>query len=171
MRRLACRVALLLLAAVPAAAQSATAPDSLLNHLVGRWVLRGTIAGKTTVHDVTCAWVLGAEYVQMHEVSRERTPAGAPQYEAIVYFVRDPHTKEYAALWLDNTDATAFDPAGIGHGRASGDSVVFLFTSSATDRVHTTFAYRRPSDTWEWRIDNEQAGALKPFARVTLTRQ
>jgi hypothetical protein len=171
MRRLASLAALTVLATFPARAQSAGAPDSLLNHLVGRWVLRGTIAGKATVHDVTCAWVLGSEYIQMHEVSRERTPAGAPAYEAFVYVVRDPHTKEYAALWLDNTDANAFDPAGVGHARASGDSVVFLFTSSATDHVHTTLAYRRPSDTWEWRIDNEQSGAIRPFARVTLTRQ
>jgi len=72
-----------LLLVSPLAAQSPQR-DSLLNHLIGRWVLRGPMAGKDVVHDVTFQWVLGAEYVEMHEVSRERTSAGTPAYEAIV---------------------------------------------------------------------------------------
>lgn len=28
-------------------------------------------------------------------------------YEAIVYLVHDPHSHEYGALWLDNTDYNA----------------------------------------------------------------
>jgi len=44
-------------------------PDSLLDRLVGRWVLRGTIARQQTTHDVTFEWMLGRRYVQMHEVS------------------------------------------------------------------------------------------------------
>jgi len=36
--------------------------------------------------------MLGHEYVRMHEVSRERAANGAPAYEAIVLFGRDPHT-------------------------------------------------------------------------------
>lgn len=38
-------------------------PDSLFSRLVGRWVLRGTIARQQTVHDVTFEWLLGREYV------------------------------------------------------------------------------------------------------------
>jgi hypothetical protein len=45
---------------------------------VGTWVLRGAIAGQQTVHDVTFNWLLGREYVQMHEVSRARAPNGTP---------------------------------------------------------------------------------------------
>jgi len=43
-------------------------PDSLFPRLIGHWVLRGTIARQQTVHDVTFEWLLGREYVQMHEV-------------------------------------------------------------------------------------------------------
>ncbi len=32
--------------------------DSLLERLAGKWVLKGTIAGKETIHDVTAQWVL-----------------------------------------------------------------------------------------------------------------
>lgn len=145
--------------------------DSLLDRLIGRWVLRGHMAGKDVVHDVSFQWVLGGEYVEMHEVARERTPAGTPAYEAIVYLVHDPHTHEYGALWLDNTDYNAFLPAGQGHGSAAGDSIPFIFTESPTDRVHTTFVYDRASDSWAWHMDNEDARGRRPFARVTLTRQ
>ena len=87
----------LLLAGARLAAQSLPA-DSLFDRLVGHWVLRGTIAGQSTTHDVAFDWMLGREYVQMHEVSRERTPDGAPVYEAVVLFGRDPRSGEYACL-------------------------------------------------------------------------
>jgi len=158
-----------LLLVFPLRAQSVQR-DGLLNHLVGNWVLRGPMAGKDVVHDVTSQWVLGGEYVEMHEVSRERTPAGTPAYEAIVYLVHDPHTGEYAALWLDNTDYNAFLPAGVGHGTAAGDSIPFVFTSSPADHFHNTFVYDRATDTWAWHMDNDDARGRRPFAHVTLSR-
>jgi hypothetical protein len=80
-------------------------PDSLLPRLIGHWVLHGTIAREQTVHDVSFEWMLGHEYVRMHEVSRERGPDGTPAYEAVVLFGRDPRTGAYACLWMDNTAA------------------------------------------------------------------
>ena len=146
-------------------------PDSLFDRLVGTWVLTGTIAHRQTTHDVTFSWMLGREYVQMHEVSRERSAAGGPAYEAVVLFGRDPATGEYACLWMDNTASAAFDPSGTGRGVVAGDSVAFLFQYSATDRFHTTFLYNKTADTWQWHMDNDSAGVRRPFARVTLTRR
>lgn len=167
-------VAAALLVAAPARAQ-VVHRDSLLDRLAGQWVLRGPMAGQNVVHDVTFQWVLGGEYLEMHEVSREKAANGQPQYEAIVYLVHDPHTHEYAALWLDNTDYNAFYPAGVGHttavARAAGDSIPFVFTTSATDHFHTTFVYDRATDTWAWHMDNDDARGRRPFARVTLTRE
>ena len=85
-------------------------PDSLFPRLIGHWVLRGTIARQQTIHDVTFEWLLGREYVQMHEVSRERAPTGTAAYEAVVLFGRDPKTGGYACMWMDNTAAAAFPP-------------------------------------------------------------
>lgn len=160
-----------LLAGARAQAQSPAPRDSLLDHLIGHWVLRGPMAGASVVHDVTFAWVLGTEYVEMHEISRERTRAGTPAYEAIVYLGRDPKTHEYAAMWLDNTAYGAFAPAGIGRAQAVADSIPFVFVSSPTNRFHNTFVYDRESDRWAWHMDNEDDGVRRPFARVTLTRQ
>lgn len=146
-------------------------PDSVFSRLVGTWVLRGTIARRATVHDVTFAWMLGREYVQMHEVSRERTPDGAPAYEAVVIFGRDPATGAFACLWMDNTAAAAFPPEGTGRGSVAGDSLPFLFPYSGATSFHTTFVYEAARDAWAWHMDNDSAGVRRPFARVTLTRQ
>ena len=157
-----------LLIAAPLRAQ-ATPPDSLLNHLTGTWVMRGTLGGKAVVHDVTAKWVLNNEYVELREVSREKNPKGAPQYEAILYFVRDTVTHEVLVLWLDNTGPSTFAP--LGRGAAAGDSIPFLWTLGATDKIHNTLVYRRATDTWEERIDNEDAKGTKAFGRMTLSRR
>lgn len=169
LKRLIPAIAALLLVS-PLRAQAAQR-DTLLARMIGRWVLRGTIAHKQVVHDVTFQWVLGGEYVEMHEVSRERTPAGTPAYEAIVYIGRDPSTSEYAAQWLDNTAYGAFSPAGVGRGNAVADSISFLFTYTTTSWFHTTFVYYRSSDSWSWHMDNDDEKGRRPFARVELTRK
>jgi hypothetical protein len=120
---------------------------------------------------VTFDWMLGREYVQMHEVSRERAASGTPAYEAVVLFGRDPRSGEYACLWMDNTAASAFDPQGTGRGTVTGDSVHFVFHYTQTTGFHTTFVYSRATDSWQWHMDNDSLGVRRPFARVTLTRR
>ena len=134
-----------------------------------RGCFAGTIAHKQVVHDVSFDLVLGGDYVEMHEVSREQTPAGTPAYEAIVYLGRDPHTNDYAAQWLDNTAYGGFSPAGVGHGNPVADSISYLFTYTAASRFHTTFVYNRLSDSWAWHMDNDDEKGRRAFARVVLT--
>ena len=160
----------LLLACAPLSAQGVTR-DPMLDRLIGTWVLRGTIADQQVTHDVTCRWVLGAEYVQIREVSRATMPAGTPEYEAIVYVGRDSKTHRYSILWLDNTAFGAFAPEGIGHAMSAGDSIPFVFGGPPTDRILNTFVYRRANDSWEWHIDNQTATGRRPFARVVLSRR
>ena len=66
----------LVLLSLPAAAQEPTFQDPLLDHLIGNWVLQGTIAGSQTTHDIVSEWVLGHQYVRLHETSREKNAKG-----------------------------------------------------------------------------------------------
>ena len=69
----------LVVAAQTPPAQPKPAPSpALLDKLTGTWVLRGTIEGKLTTHDVDVSWVLNHGYLRLHEVSRERTGSCAP---------------------------------------------------------------------------------------------
>ena len=77
--------AAIVLVALPASAQQLTLQDPLLDHLVGKWVLRGTIEGRETTHDIIAEWVLGHQYVRLHEVSREKNAQSQAAYEAIVF--------------------------------------------------------------------------------------
>jgi hypothetical protein len=149
-------------------AQQPTFSDPLLDHLAGSWVLQGTIAGKQTTHDVSAEWALAHQYLRVHEVSREKKDNGEPAYQAMVFIGWDQTQSQYVCFWLD-TYGGAFDST-IGHAKRDGDEVAFLF-KYPDGPFHTTFAYDPQTDTWQWRMDSEDKGTLKPFARVKLTRK
>ena len=162
---------LLLFAVLSAAAlvhgQQPILHDSLLDHFLGHWVLEGKIAGKQTTHDVDAEWVLEHHYVRIHEVSRERNAEGEPAYEATVHIGWNQASAEYGCVWLDTYGGIA--AVSLGKGKRNGDEIPFLFQDK-DDIFHATFVYHAAGDSWEWKMDNEADGKLRPFARVTLTR-
>jgi len=162
---------LVVLLSGPLAAQQPTFRDSLLDRYVGHWVARGTIAGRATVHDVTNEWVLAHQFLRVHEVARERDSAGRPAYEATVYIGWDAKAREYTCVWLDVFGNVAAQ--SIAHAPAGSDSLAFLFHYDDGSRMHTTMAWRRDRQGWDWILDGEPAGQPEtrtPFARLTLTR-
>ena len=164
---------LLLIGLTPfsALAQQTTSQDSLLDRMAGKWVLRGTIDGKETTHDINAVWVLDHEYIQLKEVSREKEMNGKPSYEAIVYICWEQKLNRYSCLWLDNTGNGGLAPQAVGHAKSNGDKLEFLFKGSDNSIFHTTFLYDRGTGTWQWLMDGEENGKMQPFARVKLTRE
>ena len=154
----------------PCAAQEATeTPTVLLDHLAGDWVLKGTLGGKESTHDIHADWVLNREYLRFHEVSREKKANGDPVYEAIVLIGWDAKTQEYACLWLDSTAGGGLSvPAA--RAKREEHAIPFVWVFSPTHSLHTTFTYDKHSDTWNWTIDDVTDGKLDRFADVTLTR-
>jgi hypothetical protein len=161
----------LFMVSVLGTAQPATFQDLLLDRFIGTWVLRGTIEGQQTVHDITADWVLGHQYFRIQEVSREKDAKGQPAYEAIVFLGWDQASNSYVCLWLDNTGGGGLTGQAIGHAKRGGDEIPFLFKLKDGGSFYTTFAYDRKADTWEWRMDEEQNGKRTPFARVQLTKK
>jgi hypothetical protein len=145
--------------------------DSLLEHMIGKWVLQGTIAGKETTHDIVAEWVLGHQYLQFHETSREKNANGGSEYEAIVFIGWDQPSSQYTCLWLDVTGGGGLSAQSIGHAKPNGDEIAFVFKGSDGSVFHTTFMYGRSTNTWHWLMDNEENGKMQPFARVELTRK
>ena len=141
--------------------------DALLDHFLGHWVLEGKIAGKQTTHDVDAEWVIGHQYLRIREVSRERNAQGEPTYEATVHIGWNQASAEYGCVWLDTYGGLA--AVSLGTAKRNGDQIPFLFQDK-DDIFHTTFVYHGADDSWEWNMDNEANGKLRPFARVTLTR-
>lgn len=160
---------LILTCPVTANSQQTFQPDSLLNKLIGKWELRGTIAGKEIIHDVEAKRVLNGQYIQLMEVSRDKDEQGKPNYDATVYFCWQESKKQYFCLWLDNTSNEGITNNVIGKARQNGDKIEFVFSYKNGERFHNTFLYDRNSNSWQWKLDSEKKGELHPFARVKLT--
>ena len=163
-------LALCFLISLPAAAQQPGFQDALLDHFTGGWVLKGTIVGAETTHDVDAGWVLGHHYLRFHEVSRERAPGG-PIYEAIVFIGWDEPTERYVCLWLDSTGGEGLKDGVFGHAERGGDELAFVFETPGAGKFHTTFRFDEDDDTWQWLMDVEEGGKRSPFARLVMTRK
>lgn len=151
-----------------AVAQQSTFHDALLDGLIGKWVLTGTIAHRQIIHDVTATWVLNHQYVELQEVSRDKNANGDPFYTARVYIGWDQPTARYVCVWLD--DYGDISTQSLGHAPRGGDSIAFVFQDVGdSGKFHTTFAYDAPHHRWTMDMDNELNGKLSPFARTVLT--
>jgi hypothetical protein len=163
--------AAVVLVSLSASAEQPTFQDALLDSLIGTWVLQGSIAGRETTHDIVSEWVLGHQYVRLHEVSREKNAKGQAAYEAIVFIGWEQSSSQYACLWLDSTGGGGLSAQAIGYAKRSGNEFAFLFKGKDGSLFHTTFAYSKSADTWQWLMDGEEDGKLQPFARVRLTKK
>jgi hypothetical protein len=154
-----------------AAGQETARKDPLLDRLAGSWILRGTIAGHESTHDVEAEWVLGHEYLRLHEISRERNAQGQPAYEAIIYIEWVEALQEYKCLWLDSTGGGGL-AAPMGTGERLNDSIGFVWRDKEKDSgVNTTFGYRKGTNSWSWVIDNIEGDKVTVFAHGKLTRK
>jgi hypothetical protein len=159
-----------LLLCLSASAQEANFQDALLDRFVGDWVLTGVIAGGEATHDISAEWILGHQYLQFHELSRETVEGGVPAYEATVTIGWDEPANRYICMWLDSTGGGGLASGVFGYAEPSDDKLAFIFADD-DGRFHTTFAYDRDKDVWHSTMDAEKDGQLKPFARVTLVRK
>ncbi len=157
------------LACAPAFAQQATFNDPLVDHLVGRWVLTGRMDKGSVTHDVSAEWVLAHQYLELHEVSREKNKDGSPVYQATVYIGWDAKKRIYDCVWLD--DYGSISTQSLGYATRRGDAIPFIFQDrDDPGRFHTTFAWHAGDGTWTMDMDQETGGKLAPFARTVLKR-
>lgn len=174
--RLGSKLALALLIFCPllASAQEAAVPEheSLMDAMVGEWLMTGTVDGERVIHDVQAEWILGRRYVRIHEVSRERDKDGALAYEAWIHLAWDSQNAKFVVMWLDSTATTNFAEEGVGHGKPDGDRIPFVWSLADGSGIRNTFEYDREDDTWSWAIDNvSDSGAASAFARLQLERK
>jgi hypothetical protein len=163
-------VVLALLTTTASLAQQPPVSSPLLDHLAGKWVMEGTIAGQPTKHDIDAQWVLEHHYLQIHEVSREKKPNGEPQYEAMVFIAWNEEPKHYSCAWLDVYGGLSV--ASIGEALPAENELKFIFKNQKGEiDFSNDFVYEPKTDTWSDALDNIVNGEKKPFGRVKLTRR
>ena len=150
-------------------AQRPPVSSPLLDRLVGTWILQGTIAGKQTTHDITSEWVANHHYLRMHEVSREKSADGSPQYDAFIHIGWDEEKKIYPIIFLDNF--WGIEPTSIGAAEPKENELLFVWKDEKGAVGFTNdFVYDQKADSWQWIMDNVVSGTHKPFGRAILTR-
>jgi hypothetical protein len=159
--------------AVPVAVsgQQAAPGDTLLNHLTGRWVLKGTIAGKNIQHDIAAELVLGHQYIELKETSQEKLADGKPFYDAIVFFCYNKTRNQYDCLWLDNTGTTDFDPKVVAHATPKTNTIELLFNMSDKSLFHTTLTFIPDENKWRWLMESDENGKIEVFADAEMLKQ
>jgi hypothetical protein len=164
-------ILVLALFAVPVTlAQQPPVSSPLLDHLAGKWLIEGTIAGQSAQHDIDAQWVLDHHYLQIHEVSREKKPNGQPQYEAMVFIAWNEQPKQYSCAWLDVYGGLTV--ASIGVAPPSDKELAFVFKNEKGEPDFSNdFVYDPKTDSWQNALDNIVNGARKPFGRVKLVRR
>jgi len=152
---------------MPASAQQPPLKDALLDQLIGDWVLSGTVARKPTTHDLDASWALNHQFVRMHEVSREKTDKGEPQYEAYIFIGWDAMKSQYVVHWID-VFGGGFSMQG--YAAKLAGSIPFVFKSSDGD-FYTAFTFDVKTKSWDWTMDNAVKGKRIEFARLKMVRK
>lgn len=159
-----------LILASPAFGQQATFSDPLVDHLAGKWVLAGQMDKGPVTHDITAEWVLAHQYLELHEVSREKNKDGSPVYQAKVFIGWDAKLKIYDCVWLD--DYGSISTQSLGYAKPAGESIAFVFQDrDDPGSFHTTFTWHPKDGNWTMDMDQKMPdGKMEAFARTTLTR-
>lgn len=154
---------------LPAVAQQTTFNDPLVDHLAGNWLLTGLMDKGLVTHDIAAEWVLAHQYLEIHEVSREKNKDGSPVYQARVFIGWDAGKKVYDCVWLD--DYGSISTQSLGYATPNGKSLAFVFHNrDDAGGFHTTFTWHPENGTWSMDMDNVNTdGKTETFARTTLT--
>ena len=159
---------LLFFGPVAVSAQNSFPSDTLLDHLTGNWLLKGTIAGAKIEHDVTVSWVLGHQYIQLKETSREKQADGTPVYDAIILLTLNKEKEEYDCLWLDNTSNSGLSNGILAHAQIKPNEIALLFKLNNGGFFHTTFTYNAANNTWHWLLKDDENGKTDIFADAIM---
>ena len=163
-------IAATMFAAVIATAQEAPVNSPLLDHLAGKWLLKGTVGQQSVTHELDAEWVLQHRYLRFHEVSREKNAKGQPQYEASVFIGWNEKTRQYACVWLDVYGGATSESIGLATPKEN--ELAFVFTNEHSETTFTnTFTYDPKTKTWDNQLDNVVKGTAKPFARFSLSQR
>lgn len=160
-------LAALLLSATLASAQDGTPPhaptDSMLERLVGTWMMFGQVQGDSVTYRLTVQRQLQGRFVSLHMVD----VAEPPQYEARVTIGADTTPKRIIVHWLDSFGAAYSVPAG--YGTAQGDSLVFTIAYPGSTFRNVITA--NTDSTWRQTIDAQTPQGWTNFASYRLVRR
>lgn len=142
--------------------------DDLVDHLSGTWKLEGQVLGRNGHHDVQAEWVLGHQFLRIHEKTSSTAPATENRYEAIWFLGYDAVSERYVLHLLDVFGGRYSET--LGYGTRDGNAIRFVF-EYPDGPFHTTFRWSPEKDAWQWLLEQkDKNGKWSTFADLKLSR-
>ncbi|MBI5507482.1 MAG: DUF1579 family protein [Deltaproteobacteria bacterium] len=142
--------------------------DEFVDRLVGEWSATGTIMGQPLRHQISAAWVLSHQFLELH--IRDLGPArpGRAPYEAVVFLGRDNMSERYVAHWIDTFGGRASET--LGFGTKNGDTLELVF-EYPDGPFRTSFTWVAAKKTWRLLMrEKDKTGTWSTFADELLAR-
>jgi hypothetical protein len=157
-----------LLISATLAQTSAPWRDDLVDHLTGAWKMDGTVMGKQAHHQVQAEWILGHQFLRIHEQTDVNAPKDEHPYEADWYLGCDDVSQRYVLHLLDVFGGRFSET--LGYGTRDGNEIRFVF-EYPDGPFHTTFRWNPAQGTWAWLMEQKnKAGKWTQFADLKLTK-
>lgn len=154
----------------PAADQTTrTHRDPLLDRLSGKWAVSGQLDGKSVKLDLTAGWTANADPLHLRLVSREKSGAGVPIYEATADLLPNPSGRDY------HGDIAERHGSATGRWRGTGllddrDRISFQLFEDRRDPICLTLSLDASEDEWGLVVDDLRGGWTERVATLVMRR-
>jgi hypothetical protein len=134
--------------------------DDLLDHFVGKWDVSATVHGEKFTLDREAEWVMGHQYLRIHEKSREDIPWLKVPFERTLFIGYNHRYKRYVVYELS---VHGSDSEGFSYAVRSGNELKFEYKIDA-DVIANVFTWEPASGSWNFQVRPVIAGKeQKPF--------
>ena len=139
--------------------------DDLLDRLIGRWNVVGTVHGAPSKQTLRAEWVLSHQFLRVYEKSVENVAGTNVPYEGVFYFGFDDIGKRYVVHLMNVFGGR--DSEGLGYGQRSGDEVRLVFQNLDAS-IASRFIWQPGSSSW--RIVSTAKGEGTPIIDLEATK-
>jgi hypothetical protein len=145
-----------------ARAERQAAAETLLDRLVGDWLMVGEVRGRPVTYTLAARRVLGARFVELHMLDVNEPPG----YEARVFIGADTLPGRILVHWLDSFGAAYSVPHG--SGEVVGDTLRFEVPYPG-ETFRDLLIYHGNERGWTLQIEaDDGAGGRRLFARYEV---
>jgi hypothetical protein len=166
-QRMTCGLILLACASCATAQQPTAFHDDLADKLVGEWNLEGSVMGRSAHHRIQAQWVLGHQFIEVHEQTSPDAPASESRYDAIWFLGYDDVHRHYVLHLMDLFGGRYSET--LGNGTRSGNELRFLF-DYPDGPFRTTWLWEPDARRWKWHMEQRRkSGEWTTFADFRMT--
>lgn len=122
--------------------------DDLLDHLVGKWDMTGSVHGRPTKQTFEAEWVLHHQFVRIYEKSEENIAGTTTPFEALNFIGYDKKNRRYVFQSMSVWGGGA--PDALVYGQRTGNEINFEVFVEGKLEGNVRFIWQPESRTWHY---------------------